>query len=770
LKKLDNKNVGFENKGQKKQKLIMPGDKLINEFRSTEIGQVHLDKNLIIKNFTPAVQSQINITESDIGRSFVKLSNNIQYADLAEDIKSVIKGSESIRREVSTPAGSLYLMKIIPHLKSDKSIDGAIVSFVDITYLKSIENLLSNVINSSSHAILYLKAIRNRNGEIFDFKGQLANKNSKSFIGISDNKFQDKYLIEDNIRSLQFLNEFIDVVENNQDFKYEYFYAPTKKWFDMHAVKLDDGIVISLADISERKKLIEERDSHLKELTIAKEKLFELNKKLEKRIKTRTEELMLSEDRFKLLSKATNDAVWDHNLITDKIWWNDGYTTLFGYSSQSSGVNSWYDLIHPGDFHLVVSGIKKAAELKEDQWQDEFRFLKADGTYAFVLGRAYILYNSASEAIRMVGSMIDMTGMKKAQQEIVQSAEKTKFIAESMPGKVWTADEEGRFTYINARWLEYSGLSFKEMANWGWQNIIHRDDLFETQRLWKQSIATGQDLQIEHRLLRADGIYHWHLTRGIAWKDNFGKIVSWIGTTTDIHEKAVMEERKDEFIGVASHELKTPLTSLKAYTQLLEMTIEAGNLEDSKIYIKKTNTFIDRLNTLISDLLNVSKIQAGKLEYNHTCFSFDELAFECAESVRQIHKNYQIKIKGMSGAIINADRSRLEQVFVNYLTNAIKYSPKSNKIEMLLESGKDGIKAGVRDFGIGIAPEKVAHIFKRFYRVEGMAHQFQGLGLGLYISSQIVERFGGKCWVESTEDKGSTFWFSLPPNVVVEQL
>jgi two-component system, chemotaxis family, CheB/CheR fusion protein len=754
---------------EKIKELIELNDDLNNIFRSNEIGQIFLDKELKIRKFTPAITQQVNLLESDIGRPFTHLTLKIQHKGLVEDINKVIAGQSSLEKEVHSNDGKIFLMKIVQYLKLDCTIDGAVVTFIDITLNKKINSLLTKVLDSSSSAILSFNAIKNEKDEIVDFQGVLANIASKQFLGLPPEKFSGKCIVKDKLKNLPDFSLFLEVVEKNQALSLEQFSPKENKHIKIHAVKLDEeGLVVFLEDISEVKNLLEERERNYQEILLAKEKLTDFNSKLEQRIKHRTKELTLSEDRFKLLSKATNDAVWDWDMATKKIWWNDGYSLLFGYNPQyvSSGNNSWYDLIHPSDYLRIISGIDEVIYQKGEQWHDEFRFLKADGTYSYVLGRAYVIYNNEDEAIRMVGSMIDLTEMKKAQFEAMQSAERTKFIAESMPGKVFTADEQGNITYMNKRWLEYTGLPFNKLEADGWLTCIHRDDEFETKRLWDISLETGKDFQFEHRIIRNDGYYRWHISRAVPSKDSIGNIIGWVATTIDIHDKIVSEERKDEFIGIASHELKTPLTSLKAYTQLLEKTIEAENLQDSKVYIKKTNTFINRLNELISDLLDVSKIQAGKLQFNVTEFDFDEFINESVESIRQINKTHEIKVSGKTGLKINADKARLEQVVVNYLTNAIKYSPYSNKVEVNIFKDSNEVKVSVRDYGIGIPNEKIGSIFKRFYRVEGMAHKFQGLGLGLYISSQIVERHGGKCWVESKEDEGSVFWFSLPKTII----
>ncbi|MDQ3191941.1 MAG: PAS domain-containing sensor histidine kinase [Bacteroidota bacterium] len=658
-----------------------------------------------------------------------------------------------------------------PKKTSKKIVASNTVSDMSIAISNNLNSLSIALMNTSVSGIFVFYSVRNNSGKIVDFKGVVSNQKSKEFLNINSSDFPGTYLKKNKIKRIAFLDEFKNVVETGKKFSIEIqeIYNNSVKWFNILAVKESDGVVVTFTEITENKFYHSEKQLDFKELFEIKEKFSVLNFRLENRIRRRTKELNLSEDRFKLLSQATNDAVWDWDLIKGRTWWNDGYTTLFGYNAQfvNLGNNSWFELIHPDDYYRITGGITSTMESGKDQWSDDFRFLKADGLYAFVLGRAYVLYDENGKPIRIVGSMIDVSEIKIAQDQIIQSAERTRLIAELMPQKVWTADLKGNMNYLNPRWMEYTGLSFDELKNWGWQKVIHREDLFETTRLWKHAIETGQDFQIEHKILCHNGEYHWHLTRGIACRDSNGEIINWVGTNTDIHEKIVSEERKDEFIGVASHELKTPLTSLKAYTQLLEMTIEEENIKDSKTYIKKTNTFINRLDELISDLLDISKIQAGKLQYNMSHFDFDELVKESIECIKQTHKTHKTNLKGKANTIINADKARLEQVFTNFLSNAIKYSPKSDQVDVDILMDKDGITVAVKDFGIGIPVEKAKHVFQRFYRVEGMSHKFQGLGLGLYISAQIIERHGGRYWVESEEGKGSTFWFFLPQSCFV---
>jgi signal transduction histidine kinase len=230
-----------------------------------------------------------------------------------------------------------------------------------------------------------------------------------------------------------------------------------------------------------------------------------------------------------------------------------------------------------------------------------------------------------------------------------------------------------------------------------------------------------------------------------------------------VHDQKVLDEKKDEFIALASHELKTPLTSAKAYAELLEEIVEEKKDGDLLSYAKKTNLFLNRLNELISELLDITKIQYGKLQFNMSEFDFDSMLNEAIECTRQSSSRHQIN---KTGEPINwptkGDKDRLQQVCVNILSNAVKYSPKANQVDVKVTSDSGEIVVAVTDYGIGIPKSDLDKVFQRFYRVDGKAEQFQGLGIGLYISAEIVRRHHGKIWVESEYGKGSTFYFTLP--------
>lgn len=219
------------------------------------------------------------------------------------------------------------------------------------------------------------------------------------------------------------------------------------------------------------------------------------------------------------------------------------------------------------------------------------------------------------------------------------------------------------------------------------------------------------------------------------------------------------QQRKDEFIGIASHELKTPLTSIKGYVELLNLIEEK---QPNKQYIQKTLDNIKKLERLIKDLLDVSKIQSGQLELNMQEFNVNDLLHETIVSFQMIASGHKIiKEDALANETVIADRQRIEQVLINLLSNAIKYSPGESRVIVRSRMTDKELIIQIRDFGIGIPKEEQASIFERFYRTKDTSIHISGFGLGLYICRDIINRHEGRIWIE-TEDRGSAFYFSLP--------
>ena len=221
------------------------------------------------------------------------------------------------------------------------------------------------------------------------------------------------------------------------------------------------------------------------------------------------------------------------------------------------------------------------------------------------------------------------------------------------------------------------------------------------------------------------------------------------------------QEKKDEFIGIASHELKTPLTTIKGYIDLLSMIEET---QPQKLYVQKAQDSLKKLENLIKDLLDVSKIQSGQLELNITQFDIDALLGETIAAIQLVTSTHDIVRKGETGhQLIYADRQRIEQVLINLLSNAIKYSPGAKEVFVYSKLNETELIIKIEDFGSGVPVEEQTNIFERFYRAKEHSVHVSGFGLGLYICSDIIKRHSGRIGVESV-GKGSVFYFSLPLN------
>ncbi|RYY30592.1 MAG: PAS domain-containing protein [Sphingobacteriaceae bacterium] len=230
----------------------------------------------------------------------------------------------------------------------------------------------------------------------------------------------------------------------------------------------------------------------------------------------------------------------------------------------------------------------------------------------------------------------------------------------------------------------------------------------------------------------------------------------------DITERREIERRKDDFLSIASHELKTPLTTVKGYVQMMYRNMPADASEKFKGIVEKTEVYVERLNTLLAELLDVSRIQTGNIELHKEWFDFDKMIHETVEGIQSATKSHQITVKGTATNRYLGDESHIVQVINNLLANAIKYSPNSPEITVYLSLVSDYLKVSVTDKGMGISQDDQKKIFDRFFRVGEIQQRFPGMGIGLYVCDQIIQNHSGSLWVESEKGKGSTFSFTLP--------
>jgi two-component system CheB/CheR fusion protein len=359
--------------------------------------------------------------------------------------------------------------------------------------------------------------------------------------------------------------------------------------------------------------------------------------------------------------------------------------------------------------------------------------------------------------------------VKERTHELSLSREHFKFLADNIPVIVWTSKPNGDLDYYNKRWYDYTGTSPNETSDWGWQKAIHPDDLQGTIDAWAKSITSGYYFHVEHRLLRAsDGVYRWHSGTALPFKNDEDEIIAWFGISTDIDEQKKAMNRKDDFISMVSHELKTPVTTLKAFTQILLFILQKENHIKGEDYLLRMDKQINKLTSLIADLLDATKVNAGVMLFEEASLDFNELLIDVVDQMRLISGTHTIELNISESQTVVGDKNRLGQVMINLISNAIKYSPYADRIIVTADSKNQSLQLCVQDFGIGIPVDQQYQLFNRFFRASDVkTSAFPGLGLGLYISNEIVKRHSGSLTFKSELGKGSTFKVELPIAVTV---
>ncbi len=493
----------------------------------------------------------------------------------------------------------------------------------------------------------------------------------------------------------------------------------------------------------------EELQSTNEELITVNQELFDRNEQLNQArifaegiITTIHEPILVLTADFRI--KSANDSFYETFLLTEK-------ETLgkIIFELQNNGWNI------PG----LKSHLSKLQQKKK-------KFLEWELTYTFPrAGEKTIRFNAQpipedEERHLILLALDDITLRKEAEK--IQTLQNMRQILESMPQITFSASADGTFTYFNNYFLDYAGVSLNKALKKGWFPFVHPDQHDAALKAWKHSIKTLENFNFEFQLKqKSDGMYCWHLCRAVAIFNEAGEATSWVGTATDINKQKTTEKAKDEFISIASHELKTPITTAKAFLQLLEHSMDEKDRDDV-LYAKKAAVSIDKLNNLVVELLDVTKIQHGKLGLQVSTFNFNDALRDAIESIQVTTKDYQIIRSGEIKTNVKGDEERIKQVIVNLLTNAIKYSPNGNKVYINVTTEDSMLKVSVKDTGIGINRKNLNKIFDRYYREDGQTTRFPGLGIGLSIAKEIITRHNGRIWAESEPGKGSTFYFTLP--------
>ncbi|MDB5149447.1 MAG: yycG 1 [Mucilaginibacter sp.] len=359
----------------------------------------------------------------------------------------------------------------------------------------------------------------------------------------------------------------------------------------------------------------------------------------------------------------------------------------------------------------------------------------------------------------------DITELKRIQQELDISSKTLGMAIDSAKMGIWSIDAKTREFIPSLRLKELFGFHADEQMSY--ESVIAQIDI-EYQSLVTDAVEAainlGEVCDVEFPLKGFhDGKLRWVRANGNLTYDQDGKPGYFTGVMHDVTAHKQDDIRKSDFIAMASHELKTPLTTLQAYVQMLTAkaskagdTFAVGALNKAYIQVKK-------MSALINGFLSASSFEAGKIYLNEQPFEMNTLLKEIVEDMMLVTQSHDIVVTSDCNIVVHADRDKIGQVITNFLSNAIKYSPRGKNIKVSCKEIKGEVEVSITDEGLGIEPQDLEKLFDRYYRIESEQTQnISGFGLGLYLSAEIIQRHRGKVWVESEMEKGSTFYFSLP--------
>jgi two-component system sensor histidine kinase VicK len=373
--------------------------------------------------------------------------------------------------------------------------------------------------------------------------------------------------------------------------------------------------------------------------------------------------------------------------------------------------------------------------------------------------------DGATSSVMVVAT--DVSEQVKARKELEKAKDTIDLAIQTSAIGIWTADlgtdlltfsEQARLVHgltdgTQLSLKESSQLIQEEFRERVWANIrhaVHTKTNFN-EEYWINPMNGGQP--------------RWIRSNGKAYYNEQGKPVYISGTILDLTEQKLDDMRKNDFISMVSHELKTPLTSLTALVQMLAAKANKNGDEFSTGALERANKQVKKMNAMINGFLNISRLESSKIQLNKKCFNLVELIQDVIEELTLTISTHQIYLIPNEPVSVIADYDKIVSVFTNLLTNAVKYSPKGRKVEVSYQKIENQVRVSVKDEGMGIQPKNRQRLFERYFRVDNdESRDISGFGLGLYLSAEIIKRHEGLIWVESESGSGSTFSFSLPLN------
>ncbi|QQL48943.1 PAS domain-containing sensor histidine kinase [Mucilaginibacter ginkgonis] len=475
-----------------------------------------------------------------------------------------------------------------------------------------------------------------------------------------------------------------------------------------------------------------------------------------------------SETHFAALVTAFSDVIYRMSPDWSVLQELDSNSFLKNIGSPTENWVEQY--IHPLDQELVIRTYQDAIANKR-MFQLEHRVLRADGSIGWTSSRAVPIFGNHGEVTEWFGAANDITERKRTEEALQvakESAEKQKRLYETItantPDLIYVFELDYTFSYVNQAllnmwgktWDNAVGLGLRENGYEEWHAQMHEREI-------DHIVATKEQVR---------GVVNFpHATLGTRSYDYIlspvldadGNVQAVSGTTRDISEIKETERRKNDFINMVSHELKTPLTSTVSYVQIAEKRAADNHDSIAANMLNRAKVQLSKMTRMINGFLNVSRLQAGKMDMDMQRFQLQDLLEEVRQEAAITITTHNLIFAPIENVWLTADKDKIEHVFINLISNAAKYSPIGSPIYITGERVDGHIQFNVKDDGMGINPAEIPLLFEPYYRVkEAEAKKIAGFGIGLYLSAEVVKRHNGSIWADSEAGKGSIFHFTLP--------
>jgi PAS domain S-box-containing protein len=630
----------------------------------------------------------------------------------------------------------------------------------------------------------------------------------------------------------------------------------------------------------------EEMAATNEEITAINEELMATNEELtetQEDLRRINSELEESEYRLTMAIEATQLGTWDYNHVTREVYWSAETKKIFGLlSGQHLSFEEFLDRIHPDDRKRIVTEIDQVVTSQRDGRYDvSYRFLRPDEQVCWVRVQGTVYLGTDGQPIRYLGTILDITASKLAQEALLRSEKLFKSIALNIPGSVVIViDKDHRYVMIEGDIMEKLGYDSRDYVG-KHPSEVGSAERYEASKQLYDRVLSGEEFSVERR--GTDGEYYMvhfvplkdeqdEVERGLiialditdikeaeeksaklaaiiessddaivsktfdsvitSWndsaerifgytaeeiigetiykiippdrhdeepmilasvragkrvehfetkrltkdgrlidvsvtvspvKDKQGNIIGLSKIARDITEQKKDEVRKNDFIGMVSHELKTPLTSLSAILQVAQAKLKDSDDAFLSGAMNKANTQVKRMSGMINGFLNISRLESGKIMIDKRTFDLEEMISEVIDEVKLTVNSHQLNFIPCAATEVYADHDKISSVISNLISNAVKYSPRGKNVDITCEVSEGKAIVSVKDEGMGIKAQDIDKIFDRYYRVQSNHTQhISGFGIGLYLSAEIVRRHGGEIWAESESGKGSKFTFSIP--------